>query len=150
MPQADAPLPDDPETLKALLIAERARSERLVQIIKEMQRHRFGRRAETLPEDQMLLALEEAEQTEAGAAAEEEARSTQVRAEAARRDDAGAHERAGWPVGCHVRSGFPATLPGDPLLAAAGGCFRPGSFLCLGLLPGARGLPRELGGDGFP
>ena len=85
MPQADAPLPDDPETLKAMLIAERARSERLVQIIKEMQRHRFGRRAETLPEDQMLLALEEAEQTEAGAAAEEEARSTQVRAEAARR-----------------------------------------------------------------
>ena len=85
MPQAIAALPDDPETLKAMLIAERARSERLVQIIKEMQRHRFGRRAETLPEDQMLLALEEAEQTEAGAAAEEEARSTQVRAEAARR-----------------------------------------------------------------
>ena len=85
MPQLAAQLPDDLETLKAMLIAERARSERLVQIIKEMQRHRFGRRAETLPEDQMLLALEEAEQTEAGAAAEEEARSTQVRAEAARR-----------------------------------------------------------------
>jgi transposase len=85
MPQLDAQLPNDPETLKAMLIAERARSERLVQIIKEMQRHRFGRQAETLPEDQMLLALEEAEQTEAGATAEEEARSTQVRAEAARR-----------------------------------------------------------------
>ncbi len=63
-----------------MLIAERARSERLVQIIKEMQRHRFGRRAETLPEDQMLPALEEAEQTEAGATAEDEAGSTQVRA----------------------------------------------------------------------
>ena len=42
-------LPDDPETLKAMLLAERARSERLAQIIKELQRHRFGRRAESLP-----------------------------------------------------------------------------------------------------
>lgn len=83
MPHADAQLPNDPETLKAMLIAERARSERLVQIIKEMQRHRFGRRAETLPEDQMLLALEEAEQVEAGATAEEEARSAEALAQAA-------------------------------------------------------------------
>ena len=85
MPQLDAQLPNDLETLKAMLIAERARSERLVQIIKEMQRHRFGRRAETLPEDQMLLALEEAEQTEACGTAEEEARSAEARAQAARR-----------------------------------------------------------------
>ena len=84
MPQANAQLPNDPETLKAMLIAERARSERLVQIIKEMQRHRFGRRAETLPEDQMLLALEEVEQTDAGTAAEEEARSAEARKQAAR------------------------------------------------------------------
>ena len=62
---ADA-LPDDPDTLKAMLLAERARSRRLEQIIKELQRHRFGRRAETLPEDQMLLGLEEAEQVAAG------------------------------------------------------------------------------------
>src|SRR4051812_498784 len=48
-------LPDDPETLKAMLLAERVQNERLRQIIKELQRHRFGRRAETLPEDQMLL-----------------------------------------------------------------------------------------------
>ena len=48
---ADA-LPDDPGTLKAMLIAERVQNERLRQIIKELQRHRFGRRAETLPEDQ--------------------------------------------------------------------------------------------------
>ena len=54
-------LPDDPETLKAMLIAERTQNERLRQIIKELQRHRFGRRAETLPEDQMLLGLEEVE-----------------------------------------------------------------------------------------
>jgi len=56
-------LPDDPGTLKAMLIAERARAARLEQIIKELQRHRFGRRAEKLPEDQLLLALEEVEQT---------------------------------------------------------------------------------------
>ena len=69
MPQAIEALPDDPNALKAMLLAERARNERLVQIIKEMQRHRFGRRAETLPEDQMLLALEDVEQTKAGDAA---------------------------------------------------------------------------------
>jgi transposase len=58
-------LPDDPETLKAMLLAERCESERLRQIIKELQRHRFGRRAETLPEDQMLLGLEDVEQVAA-------------------------------------------------------------------------------------
>jgi len=58
-------LPDDPETLNAMLFAERCESERLRQIIKELQRHRFGRRAETLPEDQMLLGLEDVEQTAA-------------------------------------------------------------------------------------
>src|SRR5215210_6214484 len=59
-------LPDDLETLKAMLLAERMQNERLRQIIREMQRHRFGRRAETLPEDQMLLGLEDVEQTLAG------------------------------------------------------------------------------------
>ena len=63
-------LPDDPDLLKAMLLAERARAERLEQIIKAMQRHRFGRRAESLPEDQLLLGLEEAEQTEAAAEAQ--------------------------------------------------------------------------------
>ena len=63
-------LPDDPEALKAIVLAERAahaaslaerdaEAERLRQIIKEMQRHRFGRRAETLPLDKLELALEE-------------------------------------------------------------------------------------------
>jgi transposase len=65
MSEVAEPLPDDPETLKAMLIAERIRSERLVQIIKDLQRHRFGRRAETLPADQLLLALEDVEQSEA-------------------------------------------------------------------------------------
>ena len=78
-------LPDDPETLKAMLIAERIRSERLAQIIKDMNRHRFGRRAEALPADQLLLGLEEAEQNEAEAAAEAEAKSPPMREEAKRK-----------------------------------------------------------------
>jgi transposase len=65
-------LPDDLGTLKAMLLAERARAERLEQIIKELQRHRFGRRAETLPEDQLLLGLEEVEQGAASGEAEGE------------------------------------------------------------------------------
>jgi transposase len=69
---ADA-LPDDPGTLKAMLLAERARAERLEQIIKELQRHRFGRRAETLPEDQLLLGLEDVEQVAASGESEAEA-----------------------------------------------------------------------------
>src|ERR1700761_3116324 len=76
-------LPDDPETLKAMLLAERVQNDRLRQIIKEFQRHRFGRRAETLPEDQMLLALEDVEQveaaTEASAPVVEPAKSPQRR-----------------------------------------------------------------------
>jgi transposase len=81
----EAALPDDPNELKAMLLAERARNERLVQIIKEMQRHRFGRRAETLPEDQMLLGLEDVEQAEAGVAVEQEKQSAAARSEAAQR-----------------------------------------------------------------
>ena len=68
-----------------MLIAKQIRSERLAQIIKELQRHRFGRRAETLSEDQLLLALEDLEQGEAGAAAEAEARSPTERAAATRK-----------------------------------------------------------------
>ncbi|MFG1185983.1 MULTISPECIES: IS66 family transposase [Xanthobacter] len=75
-------LPRDPETLQAMLIARDAEIERLRQIIKELQRHRFGRRAESLPEDQLLLALEEAEQIEAAGFAASEA---QVPAEKAER-----------------------------------------------------------------
>ena len=74
-------LPDDPGTLKAMVLAERARAERLEQIIKELQRHRFGRRAETLPEDQLLLGLEEVDQIEAG---EEAAGEAQMRRPSAR------------------------------------------------------------------
>lgn len=73
MTELAASLPDDPQALKAMLAAREAEIERLRQIIKELQRHRFGRRAETLPEDQLLLGLEEAEQVEAEGLAGEEA-----------------------------------------------------------------------------
>src|SRR6202035_6068940 len=62
-------LPDDPMMLKAMLLAERVQNERLRQIIRDLQRPQFGRRAETLPEDQMLLGLEDVEQTAASDAA---------------------------------------------------------------------------------
>jgi transposase len=65
-------LPDDPATLKAMVLAERARADRLAQILKEMQRHRFGRRAETLPLDQLELGLEDVQQVEADEAAQTE------------------------------------------------------------------------------
>jgi hypothetical protein len=67
-----ATLPDDPSLLKAMLLAERAESERLRQIIRELQRHRFGRHAESLPEEQLKFALEEAEQIEAAGLAQTE------------------------------------------------------------------------------
>jgi transposase len=82
------PLPTDAESwpseaaeLQHLLLAERQRYtteleraalrlqardheiDRLSAIIKELQRHRFGRRSEQLDPDQLALALEEAEQT---------------------------------------------------------------------------------------
>src|ERR1700689_2400789 len=78
-------LPDDPGTLKAMLLAERARAERLEQIIKELQRHRFGRRAETLPEDQLLLGLEDVEQVAASKESEGEVAAPAERADRATR-----------------------------------------------------------------
>ena len=79
-------LPDDPDLLKAMLLAERAESERLRLIIKELQRHRFGRRAESLPEEQLQLGLEEAEQVEAAGQAETEGEaSAERKTRAARR-----------------------------------------------------------------
>src|SRR5205823_13860553 len=79
-------LPDDPDLLKAMLLAERAESERLRLIIKELQRHRFGRRAESLPEEQLQLGLEEAEQVEASGQAETEGEaSAERKTRAARR-----------------------------------------------------------------
>ena len=91
-------LPDDPDLPKAILVAERADSERLRQIIKELQRHRFGRLAEILPEDQLLLALEEVEQVEAADYAHSEAQQPDRRVARA------AHRRRN-------RGSLPAHLP---------------------------------------
>ncbi len=81
-----------------MVLAERARAERLEQIIKAMQRHRFGRRAESLPEDQLLLGLEEAEQTEAAEEAQHE------QADPAERKSRAAQR-------CRNRGSLPAHLP---------------------------------------
>jgi transposase len=90
-------LPGDVETLQALLLKERAEHatakdhdhaeiDRLRQIIKEMQRHRFGRRAETLDPDQLALGLEDVEQEIAASEAGTEAAAPRERtARAARR-----------------------------------------------------------------
>src|SRR6202451_3054358 len=83
-------LPDDPGLLKAMLLAERAESERLRQIIRELQRHRFGRRAESLPEEQLQFALEEAEQIEAAGLAQSENPSERKARAAKRRTNRGA------------------------------------------------------------
>lgn len=86
MTDAASPLPDDPEKLKAMVLAERAESERLRQIIAALQRHRFGRRAESLPEEQLQLALEDVEQVEAAGHAEAEGKAPdQSKARAAKR-----------------------------------------------------------------
>jgi transposase len=79
-------LPDDAGLLKAMLIAERMESERLRQIIREFQRHRFGRRSESLPEDQLQLALEDIEQeAAAGQATSEQTNPAERKVRAARR-----------------------------------------------------------------
>jgi hypothetical protein len=78
-------LPKDAASLRALLLAERARhaaeltraqdqNERLRQIIRELQRARFGRSAERLDPGQLELALEDTEQALAAGEAAEEAR----------------------------------------------------------------------------
>ncbi|NKK82685.1 transposase, partial [Rhizobium leguminosarum] len=72
-------LPDDLNALKAMVLSREAENARLRQIIKELQRHRFGRRAEALPEDQLLLGLEEAEQVEAAGLEDNEQASPAVR-----------------------------------------------------------------------
>jgi transposase len=80
-------LPTNAKALRALLLAERTRHAeeltaargaadraqdeiaRLIAIIKELQRHRFGRRSEQLDPDQLALSLEDLEQMLAAAEA---------------------------------------------------------------------------------
>jgi transposase len=72
-------LPDDAGALKALLVAEHERllvahaeNERLIAIIKELQRHRFGPRSEKIDPDQLALMLEDIEQSIAASEAKVE------------------------------------------------------------------------------
>ena len=120
---APDPLPDDPDALRALLLAERARHAaglaaaraeaerahgeiaRLRLIIKELQRHRFGRRAETLDPDQLSLALEDLEQTLAAAEAALEGPA----ADGARPEGAKARRRTN-------RGALPAHLPREEVV----------------------------------
>lgn len=97
-------LPTDAKALRALLLAERvrhaealaaARGEmhraqgevaRLMAIIKELQRHRFGRRSERIDPEQLALALEDLEQALAAAeAATEKDSQTPARSATARK-----------------------------------------------------------------
>ena len=64
MQTATESLPEDANALKAMLIAERVQNERLRQIIKELQRHRFGRRRDIARRSD-AAGLEEIEQTQA-------------------------------------------------------------------------------------
>jgi transposase len=98
MAKTETALPDDPERLKAMVLAERAESERLRQIIAALQRHRFGRRAESLPEEQLQLALEDVEQVEAAGHAEAEETSPDQR-------------KAGAATRRRNRGALPAHLP---------------------------------------
>jgi transposase len=89
-------LPSDVEMLQALLLKERAEhaaallakhsadaeNERLRQIIKALQRHRFGRRAETL-DDQLSLSLEDIEKEIAAGEAAAEATAPAAKTERA-------------------------------------------------------------------
>jgi transposase len=86
MTEAADALPDDPALLKAMLIAERAESERLREILRQFQRHRFGPRSESLTDDQLQLTLEDTEQVTAAAqAASEETTPAERKVRAARR-----------------------------------------------------------------
>ena len=56
-PASAGALPDDIDTLKALVVAERDENDRLRDIIKALQRARFGRSSEVLDPEQLRLLL---------------------------------------------------------------------------------------------
>jgi transposase len=70
MPTPPDSLPDDASALKALLVAAQAENERLIAIIKELQRYRFGPRSEKIDPGQLALMLEDVEQAIAASAAQ--------------------------------------------------------------------------------
>lgn len=88
---ADPSLPDDIETLRAMVMAERAERERLCalnarleHIVQQLRRVQFGTRSERFDPDQLNLALEDLEQAEAEIAAEKEKHDPALKAARAR------------------------------------------------------------------
>src|SRR6185369_16815288 len=103
-----------------MLLAERHESERLRQIIKELQRHRFGRKAETLPEEQMLLGLEDVQQAAGCTEASQDETAPEGRAERARKRR---NNRGALPAICRgSRSSSISTT--RPVPAARATCIR--------------------------
>ncbi len=108
-------LPDDARALKELLIAARDENERLIAIIKVLQRHRFGPRSEKIDPDQLVLMLEDVEQAIAAAEAEAEAE--------------GKREPAGTPVRRKRqinRGALPKHLPREEVVVDLADKCRPG------------------------
>lgn len=105
MTNAPPALPDDIDSLRALILAERAahaavvaeraqlaverdllavRTEKLEQIVAEMQRARFGRSSEKIDDDQLALALEALETEHAKVQAEAEKADPKLKTERAK------------------------------------------------------------------
>jgi len=119
VPTVPDSLPTNAKALRALLLVERTRhaeelaaarneAERLTAIIKELQRHRFGRRSELLDPDQLALALEDLEQTIAAAQA------------AAEKDGAPPAKPAAVRKRQINRGALPAHLPREEIVIDAG------------------------------
>src|SRR5215470_3745836 len=111
------PLPDDVGTLQALvhsMVAERdaalaerdqarEQNERLLHLLRQLQRARFGRSSEKLDPDQLQLALEDVEQAVARGEAEMERHDTRLAAARARERSA-------------ERKSLPAHLPREEVV----------------------------------
>lgn len=107
-------LPDDPALLRQMLRELHAENDKLRLLIQRLARHQFGRRSEQLSEDQLLLGIEDLEQT---AAEQQEAQDTA----------ASAGERPPTPGPTRParnRGALPAPLPRDEVVidAAPGAC----------------------------
>jgi transposase len=95
----EADLPDDVDTLRAMVLEQareidalkvaKAEIERLRAIIEALQRHRFGRRSEQLDADQLQLALEDVEVALGRAEAVSEAISDDLKTERRRKTNRG-------------------------------------------------------------
>ena len=86
---APSPLPEDPATLRAVLLAALAEIERLNLLLAGLRRNRFGRRSEQLDEPALQQGAEDLEQSLAEQQAALDAASAAAEAPAARPRRAG-------------------------------------------------------------